>query len=180
MQPPDEPAFFLNVPEDFFVHLGKVIAAWSQVESKFHVFFLHLTDSRAEFEIDDSVLRNLGEAFKRRVRPLRLAVAASRYSADQQARILGLLDRLNTLHDSRDELAHAVFQPRILTTEPLTFATDSVQAVFKSYKNAKDHDWVKLRSTDLQDIYRKMHVLFWDLGSASMELPKGRAPLQRP
>ena len=164
------------VPAAFLEDLGRLVATWAHVESKFHVIYLHLTDQRAEFEIDDPALRSLGEAFKRRVRGLREKVAASLYTTEQKARINSLLDRLTTVHNARDDLAHAVISAGPMEGgEPMNMSPDSVTAIFKSFRNQKDHEWTEVTRSYLQETTQRMNVLFWDLARAWQDLPKGLA-----
>ena len=74
-----------------------------------------------------------------------------------------VLSQLDTLRNERDRIAHSVWSPTLDDPE-------AAQAVFKSWKNQKEHEWKLVEQDRLREIFGRMEDLFWRLFKLSFPL----------
>lgn len=171
-------SFMIGFSESYLADLGRVIAAWSHIESQFDLLFLSLVVMRGKSSgsmSDPRVNKLMGMAFERRLKEFRTRLEELELSDDSRVKLDRTLSQLMTLRRKRDEIAHSVWSPSI---DPnFQFKPNTAMALFKSWRNSKPHEWNTVAQKSLKATFGKMSALFWDLVRLSLD-PELRA--QRP
>lgn len=107
----DKPLLNPVISSQFQKAIGSYIVLWSHVEGMFDVTYLNLVTfpNRSSGSLSEPQVREMGDAFKRRVRRLRSAAKSSQMPCERKALLLSILERISSIRSQRDELAHTAF-----------------------------------------------------------------------
>lgn len=179
---PDNSSFMKGFTESYLADLGRVVAAWSHVEQQFLMLFLSVVVMKGPSGSmsDPNVQKQMGFSFDRQLKSFRdrlKELDISRESIDATTKIL---DRLSTLRKQRDEIAHSAFNLSMKQTPPdqIVNSQDESIALYKSWKSSKPAEFKKVKQKYLQELFDKIHLLYWDLFELSLD-PELRSHRER-
>lgn len=158
-----------GLTESYLADLGRIVAAWSQVESQFDILYLSYVVMRGASSgslSDPKVTKLMGLSFGRRIKNMRVRICELKLPKDSVDAVITLLDQLLTLRRERDVVAHSVWTPVI--DENQQFSTDKGAALYKSWKNKKPYNNTVVEQDKLNGIFERIHLLFWGLVELSL------------
>lgn len=159
-----------GLSESYLADLGRVVAAWSQVETKFQILFLSMVVMRgaSSGRLNTPRVRDLmGLSLGRQLDQFRLRLDELNCSGNVRKKYERIFSQLDTLRGERDQVAHSVWQPS--AENGLDFPPDKGVALYKSWKNQKEATFKTVTQPRLQEICRRMEVLYWDLVRLQLE-----------
>lgn len=159
-------SFMKGFSEAYLADLGRIIAAWSHIEQQFDMLFLSLVvfrDKSSGSTKTPEFQKLMGGRFSDRLTMLRNRSAQMDLSEETMRETDAVLSQLDTLRNERDRIAHSVWSPTLDDPE-------AAQAVFKSWKNQKEHEWKLVEQDRLREIFGRMEDLFWRLFKLSFPL----------
>src|SRR5437762_3083523 len=101
------------IHDTYLADLGRVVAAWSHVESQFHLFYLSIVVMRGQAgSLREKQVQDLmGLPLERQLRKFRERLNEIDLSNDTRAKIDNVFSRLSTLKLERDKVAHSQWTP---------------------------------------------------------------------
>jgi hypothetical protein len=178
---PEKSSFMKGFTEPYLADLGRVVAAWSHVEQQFSMLFLSVVVMKGPSgSMSEKVQKLMGLTFDRQLKAFRVRLKELDISEESIARTTRILDRLLTLRKQRDEVAHSVWSLSIKQVSPnqIEIVQDEAVALYKSWKNTKPAEFKLVKQNHLQEIFEKIHLLYWDLVELSLD-PELRSHRQR-
>jgi hypothetical protein len=165
----DHSSFMKGLTESYLADLGRIVAAWSQVESQFDILYLSYVVMRGASSgslSDPKVSKLMGLSFDRRIKNMRDRISELKLPKDSIDAVLKILDQLLTLRRERDVVAHSVWTPAI--DENQQFSTTKGAALYKSWKNKNPYKSTVVEQNRLNEIFERIHSLFWELVDLSL------------
>lgn len=179
---PDNSSFMKGFTESYLADLGRVVAAWSHVEQQFLMLFLSVVVMKGPSGSmsNPNVRKLMGLSFDRQLKAFRARLKELNIADKSIDAATRVLDRLSTLRKQRDEVAHSVFSLSIkqVTSDQIAISQDESVALFKSWKNSKPAEFKKVKQSHLQELFEKIHLLYWDLLELSFD-PELRSHRER-
>jgi hypothetical protein len=170
---PDNSSFMKGFTESYLADLGRVVAAWSHVEQQFLNLFLSVVVMKGPSGSmsNPNVRELMGLSFDRQLKAFRARLKEldiADKSIDATTRVL---DRLSTLRKQRDEIAHSAFSLSIkqVSSDEIAVSQDESVALFKSWKNSKPAEYKQVKQSHLQELFERIHLLYWDLIELSFD-----------
>jgi hypothetical protein len=170
--------FMQGFSEAYLADLGRVVAAWAHVEFHFDLLFLSLVVMRGKSSgsMSDPRVKQMGDRFKDKLAAFRDRIAELDLPDGTRKNIESTLNKLETLRNKRDWVAHSQWQPDLIIGQ---VGQTTATALFKSWKNAKPPEFFfSVPQEELKKIFRRISGLFSDLLDLSLD-PQLRAQQPR-
>lgn len=161
--------FLQGLSESYLADLGRVVAAWSHVESQFQILYLSLVVMRgaSSGNLNTQRVRDLmGLSLERQLREFRSRLDELKCAGPVRVKYERIFNQLDTLRNERDQVAHSMWQP--VVTEDMQLSSNEGVALFKSWKNSKHYAEKSVKQERLIEIVERMEALFWQLGDLSL------------
>jgi hypothetical protein len=174
-------SFMKQLSESYLADLGRIVAAWSHIESQFDMLFLSLVVMRGKSSgsMSDPQVKLMGQDFKRRVAAFRNRIDGLERPEDTRKAVGKALSQLQTLRNERDQASHSIWNAHLNEEGGLT--PDSATALFKSWKNSKPFEQSTIPQEKLKGTFQKMDALYWDLVKLSLNSDlRAQRPRQAP
>lgn len=179
---PDNSSFMKGFTESYLADLGRVVAAWSHVEQQFLMLFLSVVVMKGPSGSmsDPNVQKQMGLSFDRQLKGFRARLKELDISKESIDATMKILDRLSTLRKQRDEVAHSVFNLSIkqISSDQIAISQDESISLYKSWKNSKPAEFKQVKQKHLQELFEKIHLLYWGLFELSLD-PELRSHRER-
>jgi len=179
---PEQSSFMKGIAKSYLADLGRAVAAWSHVEHQFSMLFLSVVVMKGPTGSmsNPNVQKLMGLSFDRQLKAFRERLKELDISEESITATTRILDRLLTLKKQRDEIAHSVWNLSIKQLSPnqIEIVQDEAIALYKSWKNTKPAEFKPVKQNHLQELFEKIHLLYWDLIELSLD-PELRSHRQR-
>ena len=171
----------VGISEAYLADLGRVVAAWSHVESQFHLLYLSMVVMRGAptGQMNTKRARDLmGLSLERQLREFRVRLDEMTCTPATREKYERIFNQLVTLRNERDRVAHSQWTPHIEKTHQLTISPAKAVALSKSWKNFDPHLWTIVPQEKLKDIFERIEVLFWNLSDLQLQKSSDFPPPQ--
>jgi hypothetical protein len=108
----------------------------------------------------------MGASFKKRISNFRERLKELNMSNEKRSEVESILDKLSSLRNERDKVAHSVWMP---VFEDDQIALGKGSSLFKSWKNSKEHESSVVSEDKLGKIFDRIHGLFWEIVKISLD-----------
>ena len=163
-------SFMVGISDAYLADIGRVVAGWGHVEAWFDV--LAYREVRRDGEASTAHV-SLGKPFGTRVNEFRKRLAKYNLASDKAKRVEAILTSLVVTKRERDDVAHTMWSPQIIESGPgsIAMSPDTAISVFQKLRSASPStSMTPTHQKALQDLFQKIHGLFWDLNSLLLEI----------
>jgi len=155
-------SFMSGFTESFLADIGQVIMAWSQVEEQFNLLYLSaiVMEDKGTGSMSNPRIVKMRYSFKNRVRIYRQYIRTLSLSDERKQEMLDTMTELKKCYNERNQLAHSQFSIRFDENKiDITQATK----ISTNWKNYKGTDFSTTSQEQIQQLFEKIHALFWNL-----------------